>query len=176
MSGYRAFTEEYSDNNRYQLTYYHNPQRWRQNTLDEDNPMKDPNNWSAELKYLNQTNDDVSDDIKRLPNNKGGIYVFFIKGVNLPFMENYILYVGRCKCTDNQNIRKRAKEYFKDARPLILRMFDRWKEHLYYRCYLDDDNDRICRNEVSLIRAIMPELNEDIPDRIEVQPTVLAFN
>lgn len=42
---------------------------------------------------------------------KGGIYMFYIKGICLQFIEDYIVYIGRYKSTDNQNIRKRAKEY-----------------------------------------------------------------
>ena len=176
MSTYRAFVTEEDDNDHYLVRYYHNPRRWQENILEEGNPMRDPNNWSAEFKYLNPANDDVSDDIKRLPNNSGGIYVFFVKGINLPFMENYIFYIGRCKYTDTQNIRKRANEYLGDSRPQIKKMFNRWKEHLYYRFFPDIDNDRISANEARLIRAILPECNETIPDRIEMQTTIPAFS
>jgi len=176
MSDYRAFVTEDDDNDHYSVHYYHNPGRWQQNMLEDDSPMKDPNNWSAEFKYLNPDNNDISDDIKRLPSDSGGIYVFFIKGINLPFIENYILYIGRSWYNGNQNIRKRANEYFRDSRPLIRKMFERWKEHLYYRYFPDTDNDRIDVNEVRLIRAILPEYNTQIPDRIEVQPTTTAFS
>ncbi len=176
MSGYRAFLAEDDNNERYRLSYYHYPQRWRDNILETDNPLRDPLNWSAEFKYLNPANDDISDDINQLPCDSGGIYIFFVKGINLPFIENYILYIGRCQYTNTQNIRKRAREYFRDTRSQIKRMFNRWGEHLYYRYFPDTDNDRISANEVKLIRAILPEHNEKIPDRIEVQPTVSAFS
>ena len=32
--------------------------------------------------------------INQLPNDKGGIYIFYLKGICLPFFENYILYIG----------------------------------------------------------------------------------
>lgn len=133
MGGYRAFLAEDSNNYQYELTYYHNPNRWRNNIINTENPIRNVDNWSDEIKYLNESNDDLSDDIKNLPNDTGGIYVFYIKGLNLSFIENYILYIGRCQFTETQHIRKRAREYYKDTRDLIVEMFSRWKEHLYYR-------------------------------------------
>lgn len=83
MAGYRAFLTEDSENYKYNLTYYHNPNRWRDNIIALDNPIRNVENWSAEIKYLNESNDDLSDDIKNLPNDTGGIYVFYVKGLNL---------------------------------------------------------------------------------------------
>ena len=141
MGGYRAFLAEDSNNYQYELTYYHNPNRWRNNIINTENPIRNVDNWSDEIKYLNESNDDLSDDIKNLPNDTGGIYVFYIKGLNLSFIENYILYIGRCQFTETQHIRKRAREYYKDTRDLIVEMFSRWKEHLYYRYYPDTNNE-----------------------------------
>ena len=81
MGGYRAFLAEDSNNYQYELTYYHNPNRWRNNIINTENPIRNVDNWSDEIKYLNESNDDLSDDIKNLPNDTGGIYVFYIKGV-----------------------------------------------------------------------------------------------
>ena len=176
MAGYRAFLAEDSENYKYDLTYYHNPNRWRDNIIALDNPIRNVENWSAEIKYLNESNDDLSDDIKNLPNDTGGIYVFYVKGLNLSFMENYILYVGRCQFTNTQHIRKRAREYYKDTRDLIVEMFNRWKDFLYYRYYPDINNDRIKDNEIQLIRAILPQYNEVIPDRISICDSIPAFS
>lgn len=54
-------------------------------------------------------------------------------------------------------------------------MFDNWKNDLYYRYYLDTDDEKIKQNEISLIRAIVPPYNEDIPNKIEEQPKTKAF-
>jgi hypothetical protein len=175
---YRAFIED--DDTPYRIEYYHNPRRWIENNVDTSNAIMKIENWSSEIKYMNHTYDDVSNEIKSLPNDKGGVYMFYIKGICLPFIENYIVYIGRCKSTDNQNIKKRAKEYFandyiKGRRQMIQKMFNHWKEYLYYRCYLDNDNDRIDLNESYLIRAILPPYNEVIPDKVEIQPTTPAF-
>ena len=80
MSGYRAFLDEDETNDNYDLTYYHNPKRWKDNLLEETNPIRDTNKWSKEIKYLNKDNTDFSDDIKNLPKDTGGIYIFYIKG------------------------------------------------------------------------------------------------
>ena len=171
---YRAFIEE-DEAALFEVNYYHKPQRWIENAMNAANPMMDEQNWSQEIKYLNPLNDNISLEINNLPNNIGGVYMFFIKGVNLPFIENYILYIGRALSTDSQNIRKRAKEYFSDDRTMIKRMFKHWKNYLYYQYFPDTDNEAIKRNEVQLIRAILPPLNERIPDRIEIQATIPAF-
>ena len=173
MAKYRAFIRDDDVNEQYVLTYYHNPNRWNDNLLEQDNPIRNMANWSREIKYLNTQNDDISDDIKSLPKDHGGIYMFYIKGINLPFVENYILYIGRCQYTHAQNINKRAKEYFRDERIEIKRM---WKEFLYYRYYPDTNNELIRANEIKLIRAIAPEYNEEIPDKMDIQNSIPAFD
>lgn len=172
---YRAFIASDESNLLYRLEYCHNLNRWRENLLPNDSPLRDLSNWSDEYKYFNNDGSRASDSIYNLPNNVGGIYVFYLKGLNLPFFENYILYIGRCKSTDRQYIRKRALEYQHDDRPLIKEMMTRWKDRLFYRYYPDHDNDRIDKTEVILIRAILPYYNEEIPDNVSVQPSTPAF-
>lgn len=176
MAGYRAFIDSDMENGKYLISYYHYPNRWNENLLPIGDDISDQLNWSSEIKFLNMTNDDLSDDIKGISTDHGGIYIFYLKGINLPFAENYILYIGRCLYSDNQNLKKRAREYFKPERIIIKNMFSRWKSYIYYRYYPETDNDRIKALETLLIRSIVPPLNEIIPNRLEVQPTVLAFN
>ena len=108
---YRAFVADDDENLKHEVLYYHNPSRWKDNILPTDDPIKDEKKWSVEFKYLNADNSDISNDIKSLPTDTGGLYIFFLKGINLPFFENHILYIGRCKYTRAQNIRKRARYY-----------------------------------------------------------------
>lgn len=169
-----AFDIEFEDRN-FEIPFNLNPQRWIENCPDYDNPILCEDNWQPEIKYLNPTNDGISDEIKAIPSNTGGIYLFFIKGITLPFMEKHIVYVGRCHYTDLQNINKRAKEYFTDKRPKIKNMFKRWGKYVYYRYFPDTNNNMIDKNEVMLIRAIKPDFNEDIPDKLDFQPIVKAF-
>lgn len=169
-----AFDTEYEDRN-FEITFNLNPQRWIDNCVEKGNPILEESNWRPEIKYLNLNNDDISEEIKTIPTNTGGVYAFFIKGICLPFLEKHIVYIGRCHYTSSQNINKRAKEYFSDPRPKIKNMINRWGPYIYYQYYPDTDNAQIDKNEVMLIRAIKPDFNEEIPDKIEVQPTVNAF-
>lgn len=173
---YRAFLTSDPSNFQYSLTYYHNPQRWNKYKIDDNNPIKNEANWSKEIKYLNDTNSGISSEIKNIPKDTGGIYYFYIKGINLPFIENYILYIGRCQYTEHQNIRKRAMEYYNDSRILIQEMFNRWKEHLYYRYFPCKENEESCQDELILISAILPQYNEDIPEKITKVAKKTAFN
>lgn len=74
-----------------------------------------------------------------------------------------------------QNINKRAKEYFTDKRPKIRNLFKRWGQYVYYRYYPDTNNKKIDENEVMLIRAIKPDFNEEIPDKLDPQLPISAF-
>ena len=169
---YRAFKASNRDNN-YEVCLYPNPIRWKDNFVGEGNPIRNINNWSSEIKYI--VDGKLSDEIRNTPKDTGGIDMFYLKGINLPFSEYYILYIGRARLTDTENINKRACHYIYDDRELIKEMFSRWKDQLYYRYYADTENDRIDRNEVLLIRSIFPPYNEQIPDKLDPQIEVKAF-
>ncbi len=157
----------------YQIEYVPNKNRWNEFFVGHDNPICQENNWSEEIKYLD--NGALSDKIKSLPTDKGGIYMFYLKGINLPFAEHYILYIGRAQYTDTESINSRARHYIRDERELIKLMFDLWDNQLYYRYYPDTDNETINKNEVLLIRAIVPPFNTIIPNNIQEQPEINAF-
>lgn len=169
-----AFLIENEEDKKFDITYYHNPKHWVDNKVDNDNPITQESNWSEEIKYYD--GDKVSQQIDRLPKDTGGIYMFYLKGINLPFIEKYIVYIGRCHYTKNtQYIRKRAKEYDSEKRPEIVRMKKHWKDYLYYRYFPETNNDQIDKDEVFLIRAIRPPFNSEIPDKIDVQVSTNAF-
>ncbi len=172
---YRAFLSKDDKNYLHELVFYHNPSRWALYQLEDGNPAKIETNWSQQIKFFNSDKTDVSDDIKRLPNTTGGIYIFELKGITIPFMENYILYIGRCQYTNNQNIRKRAREYLHPDRDLIEQMFRRWADYIYYRYCPDTDNERIKETEQILISSILPQYNSDIPQRVIIENPVSAF-
>ncbi len=48
-------------------------------------------------------------------------------------------------------------------------------DNIYYRYYPDTDNDTIDKNKIMLIRAIKPDFNEEIPDKLDFQPVKKAF-
>ncbi len=176
MPRYRAFSTFDEESIKHQITYYHNPSRWESYQLPLNSPLRNIDNWSEEIKYYNSDGTDYSDEIGQLPTTTGGVYVFYLKGDNLPFFENYILYIGRCRFTENgQNICKRAKEYISDTRESVSYMMSHWKNHLYYRFFPDTDNPRIDANEALLIRAIVPPFNEVIPNICNPQEPIPAF-
>lgn len=168
---YRAFLSKYET---FRTEYYPSPARWEEYSLDEGEPIKDSSKWSDGVKYL-KDDTHVTSEINSLPNNTGGIYMFYIEGGSLSFIEKYILYIGRCKYTEGQNIRKRAMEYLNDDRFFIKKMFELWGPYLHYKYYGDTDNSRIVRYERALIMAIAPPFNDSLPEKLEVEPEVSAF-
>lgn len=170
-----AFINSHDEDKLYDITYYHNPKHWIDNKIDAINPIANESNWSKEIKYYD--GDNISDGINKLPTNTGGVYMFYLKGINLPFIEKYIVYIGRCHYSKGtQHIRKRAKEYDLDnSRTDIVRMKKYWKNYLFYRYYPETNNEKIDNDEATLIRAIRPPFNSEIPDKIEVQTSINAF-
>ena len=116
---YRAFLT-IDDNSSYELKYYHNPNRWNRCVAQlNNNPILDINNWTSEYKFYDENGSPNLNN--QLPDDMGGIYIFYLKGICLPFFENYILYIGKAEITNGQNIRKRVKEYYRGL--LILHYF-----------------------------------------------------
>lgn len=87
-----AFDTGFEDRN-FEISFNLNPQRWIDNCPDCNNPILCEDNWQSEIKYLNPTNDGISDEIKEIPSDTGGIYLFFIKGITLPFLKG-ILFIS----------------------------------------------------------------------------------
>jgi hypothetical protein len=172
-----AFITTFEDNKLYDILYYHTPDRWGK--IDLSDLDFDHNNWSSEIKFLNDNEIDVSDDIKKLPQDCGGIYIFFIKGLILPYFETYISYIGRAHFSDGQNLKKRCNSYYyeffkNDTRPKIERMINKWGKYLYIRYYSSTDNDFIDSLEKKLINGILPPFNDEIPE-IKINEPEPAF-
>lgn len=163
-----AFIQRNDQTMTYQFTYYHDPVRW--NAVSDD--IKTTINslpWSDFIKYLDNEGK-VSKELNKLPKDAGGFYLFFIQGPTLPPSEKYLVYIGRAFCTDKENIRKRVKHYLwestsKRGRPKIARLFLHWKNYLYIRYCSTKDNDLIEKGEATLIYAVLPPFNSDLPDK-----------
>ncbi len=135
-------------------------------------------NWKT-IKYLNSTGSDFNNEINQLPNNKGGIYLFWVKCFAIEGITEFPVYIGRAKLTDRQNIRKRCKEYFNkfarnDERPKITRMFKYWSKELYLSYYIINGNDIIDTVEAAFIKSLLLPFNDIIPD-IDISQGVKAF-
>lgn len=94
-----AFVLKHDETKIYDCLYYLHPKLWMEN-IHITSSLHNKENWSGYIKYLNDDNQ-ISDEIKNLPKDYGGIYVFFIQGVSLPFCERYLAYIGRAQCTDS---------------------------------------------------------------------------
>ena len=144
-----AFVERNDDIKKYDCLYYLHPKLWNDNLL------------------ITSKLHSMSEGIKNLPKDYGGIYVFFIQGLSLPFCERYLAYVGRAQCTRNESLRSRLKSYLKESqkpngRTRIIRLFNYWKDHLYIRYFKSQDNEFIKQSESALIQAILPPFNTEL--------------
>lgn len=132
-----------------------------------------------EVKFLNDNGDDISDEMKLLPNNHGGIYIFIIKNSILPNSSEYLAYIGRALFSDSHNLKVRCRKYFyeyfgENGRSKITRMIEKWGSHLYVKYAEIDDNDDTVKLEADLINAILPPFNDAIPKKI-IRQAVNAF-
>lgn len=144
------------------LTFVLNPNNIWNSYNSDCRRITEGDEWN-EVKFLNDDASALNSDIENVPNNCGGIYLFILKGQIIPLSHVYILYVGRVKHTDNQNLRKRFREYFKDNRPKIKKMRTTWGKDLYIKYLPLYDNDVIANLEEELIRVIVPPCNEQYP-------------
>lgn len=162
----------------YECTYYHDPLRWDEVSQKVKTDIQNLT-WSDYIKYLD-LDGNISKDLDVLPNNTGGLYMFFIQGTTIPSSEKYLAYIGRAKYSDSENIQKRVKRYLwesnqKRCRPKIARLFRLWKDYLYIKFCTSTDNDLITAGESTLINAILPPFNSDLPEKICFKKPQKAF-
>lgn len=134
--------------------------------------------WSS-IKYLNLDATDFSNEINLIPNNIGGLYMFYVRCPIIIGMTEFPFYIGRAQLTDGQNLRKRCKEYFthfarNDERPKITKMFKYWAQDLYLAYLPLEENSDIIDIEKKLINSLLLPMNDLIPD-IEIRQAIKAF-
>jgi hypothetical protein len=113
--------------------------------------------------------------LRTIPNNKGGIYLFLAKPNILPESCLYLMYIGRAFITSEENLRERCSKYPSEKKhPKIKRMIEQWGQYLYIRYLPLDDNDRIDIVERELVNKILPPFNDEIPDQ-KISAAVKAF-
>jgi hypothetical protein len=147
------------------------PNLWRKFSLDISDL-----NWT-EMKYL-KNDTEIHDDIKKVSNKAGGIYLFYIRCPILANNSEYLVYVGRCKSTQHQNLRKRLREYNIEKillnRPKIKRMRTYWAEYLTVKYVELTDNQKIEEIEDKLIDSLLPPFNSKITN-VDTSKAVKAF-
>lgn len=146
----------------HRLNFILNPQNIWQSYNEDLRKVTESNKWK-EIKFLNDDASALNSDIKTVPKDCGGVYVFVLKGGIIPDIHMYIMYVGRVQFTDNQNLNKRLHEYFRDNRPKIRQMREVWGRYLYIRYLPLKDNCIITQLEEELIRVIIPPCNDSYP-------------
>ena len=123
----------------------------------------------TKIKYYN-SDGTKNDDLLSIPNDKGGIYIYYIQPEGVP-VDNlfFVMYVGRAHYGEKtQNLRKRVNSYDREAnnpykgRPSIRSLFKRYKAYLYVMYVTVDGNDKIDQLEQELTVAINPPINSDL--------------
>lgn len=135
-------------------------------------------NWTK-IKYLNATADALEADVENIPDDKGGLYLFYITCEVISGITEYPLYIGRAQKTQTQNLKKRVKEYFHHfsrdiERPRITKMFKYWASDLHLAYITLEENDEIKDLEKHLINSLLLPMNTEIPDT-EVKQAIKAF-
>lgn len=130
-------------------------------------------------KYLNSTGKGFHKDVDLIPNNSGGLYLFFVKCKIITGLTEYPLYIGRAQYTGGQNLRKRVKEYFQKysnntERPKIYRMLRYWGKELYVAYYPLATNAAIVNVERDIINSLLLPMNDAIPDQ-KIKKAIKAF-
>jgi len=132
-----------------------------------------PHSWN-EVKLLDVDGSE-NPELSAIPNNCGGIYMFLAKANILPESHLFLMYIGRARITQTQNLRKRCREYpNENTRPKIKRMIEQWGQYLYIKYLPLDDNTVIDAVERELINKILPPCNDQIPDKT-IRRAVAAF-
>lgn len=136
-------------------------------------------NWIS-IKYLNDNGTEYGEEINTIPNDKGGLYLFYVKCKIITGITEYPLYIGRAQYTENQNLRKRVKEYFSrfsrnDERPKVTKMFKYWSSDLHLAYLPLEENESIIDLERVIINSTLLPINDEIPEK-ETRQAVKAFN
>lgn len=134
--------------------------------------------WTS-VKYLNDDASGFSNEINELPNDRGGLYLFYIKCPVISGITEFPFYVGRAQLTEGQNLRKRCKEYYSkfangNERPKITRMIEYWGKCLHLAFKVIDENENIIDYEKKLINSLLLPMNDEIPET-EIKQAIKAF-
>lgn len=149
------------------------PELWNDFSIDDFN-LNDA--VFCEIKFLNEDGDDMHEQMNQLPSDTGGIYFFYIR-TGILKNSDHLVYIGRAKHTDAQNLKKRCRSYFQkypNERPKINWMIREWGPYLYLRYISLTDNTLISKLEENLINALLPPFNEEIPNKT-IKRAVSAF-
>lgn len=130
--------------------------------------------WNS-IKYFEDDGCTLSARIHDIPDDSGGIYVFFVSPELIPNIHQYVMYIGRARRKNNTySLQKRCRDYATDTRPQISSMRKYYGKFLYLAYLQLTDDTLITKVEKELIRVVIPPCNTDIYD-YNVLPEVAAF-
>lgn len=137
--------------------------------------------WSKLVKipFFANNSSVLSDEVKKIPNNCGGIYIYSLENPIIPAHGNYIMYVGRARLTKYENLRQRAKSHFSDYQrgdenERLTRLYDGWAKYVYFSYVPIDTNEAIDKAEKDLIVHLCPPCNKDYPS-VSIRKKLSAF-
>ena len=122
-------------------------------------------NLMKKIKYFGNSDKQLSEEVDKLPNDRGGVYIYSIENSLVPSLGSYIMYVGRARKTEYENLRIRIKAHFSqykrhEENERLERVFDNWKQYVYLSYLPMDGNDVIDLMENQLITALTPPCNK----------------
>lgn len=132
------------------------------------------------IPYFDGDSSTLSEKIKEVPNNKGGIYIYTLENPIAPDHGRHIMYVGRARKTNNMSLRARAQSHFYqyqrgDENERLSRLYDGWAKYVYFSyIQMDSDNDVIEKVEKDLIVHLLPPCNKDYPS-VKIRKKLSAF-
>lgn len=153
--------------NEKKVTYFVHPPNWLK--FNNVNLDLDFNNW-GKIKYLTDDGNSLNEAVEEIPNNRGGLYLFFINCNVINGITSFPFYIGRAQYTEHQNLRKRVKEYFhhyanNDERPKIYKMLALWGPELHLAYFPVNNNDQIVNIEKEIINSLLLPMNDLIPNK-----------
>lgn len=133
----------------------------------------------TKIKYLNASGTGLSTDVEKIPDNAGGLYLFYVQCPIITGITEYPFYIGRAQYTKGQNLQKRCKEYYQhwarnNERPKITRMINYWGNDLYLAYKTIGNNLSIKDFESKIINSLLLPMNDIIPEQ-EIHHAVKAF-
>lgn len=152
------------------------PEFWKVFNID-DLPNADFTKWQT-FKLTDETGTRFSDNINKVPDDVGGIYVYCIQPSIIPQCGSYIMYIGM---TSQQSLRTRVNQYQREIgdkykRDRIHNLFVRWGKYIYlYFLPVIDTKENIEILEDRLIATLLPPCNPEIRVK-SVRKAVRAFD
>ena len=160
----------------YANTFTLSPELWER--FDISDLGIDYTQWNS-AKMMNNTGE-LHEDISRIPDTYGGIYVYTIRPPVIPQCGDYVMYIGMASKTPYENLKLRVRSYKKEfgleyERERLHRLFVQWGKYVYVRYLPVNASSEIIHNlEDRLIAAYLPQCNSQI--RIKsVKRAVNAF-